>query len=348
MKGFAQLLFIILLFINNGCVSQNERNLESNSILWEISRKGIQEKSYLLGTFHSVNYHFFDSIPKYKSIIENVDAIALEHDGAAYAKPKLQAYHEASEKKYPSYALMPDEGKEYRDIFASEEEFHYVDSFINEFKKEQNAPIFNLEEFKPIYTMMVLKSYYLLINMLKRTYDSSLPVNYVQMDKGIADEAFKRRKRLFYLETVEERNDEVEDSLYLDTCNLTRQSHILYVCCKNLARQKKYEQEADTTVQSNKNKAVELYMRGELNTLLEGYEKASKLPPDLSDDYQQKELYNLVSGRNKKWIPVVKSNIQDCPCLIAVGAGHLPGKEGLINLLRNEGYILTPIDVHTR
>ena len=184
--------------------------------------------------------------------------------------------------------------------------------------------------------------------MLKRTYDSSLPVNYVQMDKGIADEAFKRRKRLFYLETVEERNDEVEDSLYLDTCNLTRQSHILYVCCKNLARQKKYEQEADTTVQSNKNKAVELYMRGELNTLLEGYEKASKLPPDLSDDYQQKELYNLVSGRNKKWIPVIKSNIQDCSCLIAVGAGHLPGKEGLINLLRNEGYILTPIDVHTR
>jgi uncharacterized protein len=30
--------------------------------------------------------------------------------------------------------------------------------------------------------------------------------------------------------------------------------------------------------------------------------------------------------------------------VIAVGAGHLPGENGLINLLKKSGYVLTPVD----
>jgi len=81
---------------------------------------------------------------------------------------------------------------------------------------------------------------------------------------------------------------------------------------------------------------------------MKNVERMTNLPSDISDDYQRQGLYNMVSGRNKKWIPVIKSNIQECPCLIAVGAGHLPGKEGLINLLRKEGYRVKPLDIYAK
>jgi uncharacterized protein YbaP (TraB family) len=52
----------------------------------------------------------------------------------------------------------------------------------------------------------------------------------------------------------------------------------------------------------------------------------------------------LLVNRNKKWIPVMKKEMNQSTCLFAVGAGHLPGTEGVINLLRKDGYIVTPVE----
>lgn len=332
---------------NNVDESHPKKNREgASSILWEISRKDIAEKSFLLGTHHIVDYHYLDSIPQFQSILDSVDAVAVEHDGAAFAQSALQAFFEAKSNKIPSHVFMPEGVKSDCKIYASEEEFRYVDNFIREFKREQNAPKFNHKELRPVYTMMILQSYYTFVNMLGRTYSSSLPVDYVQMDIGIGNEAQKRKKRLLYLETLEDRRDEKEDSLYIDTCNLTRQSRLLYLACKNLTSQKENKRNKATQVHSNKQ--IEFYKNGEIDSLYSNVEKMASLPPDIADDYQKKGLYNMVAGRNRKWIPVIESNIQDCSCLIAVGAGHLPGKEGLINLLREEGYTLTPVDIYEK
>ena len=331
----------------SGDDSQPQKNRKgASSILWEISGKDIAGKSFLLGTHHIVDYHYLDSIPQFQSILDSIDAVAVEHDGAAFAQSALQAYFEAKSNKIPSHVFMPKGVKSDRKIFANEEEFHFVDKFIREFKREQNAPKFNHEELKPVYTMMILQSYYTFVNMLGRTYSSSLPASYVQMDIGIGYEAQKRKKRLLYLETLADRSDEKEDSLYIDTCNLTRQSHLLYLTCKNLASQK--ENKRNKTSQIHSNKQIEFYKNGVLDSLYKDVDKTTNLPPDIADDYQKKGLYNMVAGRNRKWILVIESDIQDCPCLIAVGAGHLPGKEGLINLLREEGYTLKPVDIYAK
>ena len=334
---------------DNSIQSEKESSspkVKDNSILWEISGNDVAEKSYLLGTHHIVNYHYLDTLPQFKSIMESVDAIVVEHDGAVFSESALKAYFDAKAKKYPSYAFMPKGVKHDSSIYANAEEFYYVERFVRKFKKERNAPQFNLEELRPIYTMMILQSYYLFVNMLERTYSSSLPVDYVQMDIGIGNEAQKRGKRLIYLETLEDRTDEKEDSLYIDTCNLTRQSHFLYLTCKNLALQKEKKREAAQTPQSSTNKSVDFYMKGELDSLYKSVNRMTSLPSDISDEYQQKGQYNLVAGRNRKWIPTIKSNIRESSCLIAVGAGHLPGEEGLINLLRKEGYNVKPVNIH--
>lgn len=47
--------------------------------------------------------------------------------------------------------------------------------------------------------------------------------------------------------------------------------------------------------------------------------------------------------RNAKWIPSIDTEIRKKPVLIAVGAAHLPGSKGVIQLLRKAGYTLKPV-----
>ncbi len=51
----------------------------------------------------------------------------------------------------------------------------------------------------------------------------------------------------------------------------------------------------------------------------------------------------LLDNRNERWIPQIKRFIKKNPTFIAVGAGHLGGENGVIELLRKEGYTLKPI-----
>ncbi|NJO25532.1 MAG: TraB/GumN family protein [Bacteroidia bacterium] len=45
----------------------------------------------------------------------------------------------------------------------------------------------------------------------------------------------------------------------------------------------------------------------------------------------------------KNWIPVMEDAMKKNSNFFAVGAGHLPGENGVINLLRKAGYTLTPV-----
>ena len=51
----------------------------------------------------------------------------------------------------------------------------------------------------------------------------------------------------------------------------------------------------------------------------------------------------LLYNRNRNWVEKLKDIMPDRSLLIAVGAGHLPGDKGLINLLRKAGYTVKPI-----
>ena len=85
----------------------------------------------------------------------------------------------------------------------------------------------------------------------------------------------------------------------------------------------------------------------ELSEMMEAYksqdlkkleEMLMKSDPSISN-YTDILLYN----RNHNWIEKLKELLPEKSLLIAVGAGHLPGKEGCINLLRLQGYKVTPV-----
>mgnify|MGYP003404436693 FL=1 len=46
----------------------------------------------------------------------------------------------------------------------------------------------------------------------------------------------------------------------------------------------------------------------------------------------------LLNNRNKNWIPIMIKTMKDKSTFFGVGAGHLAGEEGVIKLLRKQGY----------
>lgn len=51
----------------------------------------------------------------------------------------------------------------------------------------------------------------------------------------------------------------------------------------------------------------------------------------------------LLYNRNKNWVAQMEKLMPKESLFMAVGAGHLPGKQGVLQLLRNEGYTVKPI-----
>ena len=63
--------------------------------------------------------------------------------------------------------------------------------------------------------------------------------------------------------------------------------------------------------------------------------------PDM--DYGTDFEANFITDRNTNWIPTIESLITQKATFIAVGALHLPGENGVITLLRDKGYSVSPV-----
>lgn len=90
-----------------------------------------------------------------------------------------------------------------------------------------------------------------------------------------------------------------------------------------------------TTDNSEFNKLLDTYLKKDINQLDTLMNNA-----DLSPQFYS----NFIVKRNQKWIPIISELIQKKSTFIAVGAAHLPGREGVLNLLKEAGYEITPIE----
>lgn len=75
----------------------------------------------------------------------------------------------------------------------------------------------------------------------------------------------------------------------------------------------------------------------------------NKMVTAMSDEEAGLEGYEdiLLYQRNRNWIPVMAKKMNAAKTFFAVGAGHLGGKDGVIDLLKKAGYKLTPLS-HTK
>jgi len=60
-------------------------------------------------------------------------------------------------------------------------------------------------------------------------------------------------------------------------------------------------------------------------------------------DSNQEFNENFIFKRNQNWIPKIEEKIKGHSCFIAVGAAHLPGEKGVLNMLKQKGYSVTAV-----
>lgn len=79
---------------------------------------------------------------------------------------------------------------------------------------------------------------------------------------------------------------------------------------------------------------VSHYLAADLAALYQMFEKMMQESDAGYDEFN----FRLMEERNLRWIPRMKEMMQKEAVLFAVGAGHLPGEKGILNLLKQAGF----------
>lgn len=92
------------------------------------------------------------------------------------------------------------------------------------------------------------------------------------------------------------------------------------------------------SVQKSEYKKLEVsYLRGDLDAVFQYSLHPTENNPDFIDGFYTR--------RNLEWMPKIQKMMTEKPSFIAVGVAHLEGESGLLNLLKQKGYTLKPIQV---
>ena len=83
-------------------------------------------------------------------------------------------------------------------------------------------------------------------------------------------------------------------------------------------------------------RVMELYKNKDLNSLLSSIaDSDNKITAEHQDE--------LLFTRNENWVPRIEKVMKEKPTFFGVGAAHLPGDKGVIELLKKKGYKVEPV-----
>ena len=172
-------------------------------------------------------------------------------------------------------------------------------------KKEMNMNLALFDRFKPMMLMSLLAQ-----RLLSCAAMESYEMNFVKM-------ASEQKKELLGLERVEDQVavfDAIPDSLEIRSI-------------MNMVNDFESQKKEFTRMSS-------LYKAQNLESL---YQLLVASPEMMGSQ----EL--LLDRRNRNWIPIMESAMKKSSTFFAVGAGHLAGSQGVLELLRKQGYKVKPI-----
>ena len=178
------------------------------------------------------------------------------------------------------------------------------DSVSSIFQNKTQIPLQFVANYKPV----------ILVSLL---YPSMLGCSPVAFEKEIEKMAAKDSLPFYGLETVE-----FQMSIF-DTIPYNEQAKMLIKSVLNFDDSKK-----------------------ELSKMINTYQKkdisAMQASIGSDKDFGKYETI-LLNKRNENWVPLISKAVREKPTLFAIGAGHLGGSNGVLNLLRKNGFIISPV-----
>ena len=264
-----------------------------NSLLWEVSGKGLAAPSYLYGTMHMVcaedtkmSEGLKDAIKKAKQVYFELDMDNMEEMMSVL-----------------KYARM-NNGLKISDLVSPVDYQKLEDYFKN---NKSVLPFGMMSRFKPYFITAIISEG--MMGCKKK----------VSVEQMIMTEARQYDKEVNGLETLE-----FQASIF-DSIPYEKQAQDLVTYVDSIDKFK------DITM-----KMVEMYRKQEINNMDSLMEQ--------SDPGMMQYMGVLLYDRNKRWAAQIPEQMFNMPTLFAVGAGHLGGEKGVINLLKKQGFTLKPLD----
>lgn len=101
--------------------------------------------------------------------------------------------------------------------------------------------------------------------------------------------------------------------------------------------------QAETLVEMLKNPAEALEAAKKLSQAYQNRDLDTIMEVSKADEQHPEFMELILYKRNKNWMEKLPAIIDESPSFIVVGALHLAGPEGLIQGLKDKGYLITPI-----
>lgn len=95
----------------------------------------------------------------------------------------------------------------------------------------------------------------------------------------------------------------------------------------------------DSTAIANTRRLAQAYLAADLTSI----EELLYDDPEMTAE----KLDKLLLERNRAWAAQLPAIMAETPTLVVVGCGHLVGPEGIIRLLQDQGYTVTPVASQT-
>ena len=296
-------IVILSLFI---CITSSAQKAEdyTGALLWKISGNGFDKPSYILGTHHLVHISFADSIAGLKDAMENTQQTVGE---------LVMSDQAAMQAKIQQAAIMP-AGQTYNTLLSTEDYAKLDMGLID----VVGTGLSQLGALKPGMISMLYT-----ITLYTKIYPQFNPMSHEAIDSYVQRIATEKGKPVQGLETV-------EDQIYalFDAEPLKVQAEVL--AC-TVGQKDKAKEQLD--------KLNNLYSKGDIIGM---YNFAFNNPDDeCKTSQEQQDALN--KDRNNKWIVKLPELMKDKPSLIAVGALHLAGEDGILYKLAKLGYKVEPV-----
>lgn len=326
-------LFLIVFFLScfyTSHLSAKEKTPEGGW-LWKISGNGLQQPSYLFGTWHGtfdILYSYTDSIPGFREAFAACDRFAGEKLLFGRAEPE-QSLADIQLPADTTYAGL-----------LTGSEYHFLDSLV---QKYLNIPLDRFG-YKPDFI-------YLTLNHVKENVWNQVEEIKKMKQAGHSKEQIKSRFKTRFDSLSSQVMDATlqikarEKGAILSGLDSTGMELLLFghdlkeQASRLVLFLRMYFNEPSDPSEST-NELVNIYRSQNIKRLaaFEAYsDSLARLTPAL-DTIASHQQNLLLTGRNRYWMDKIPALIQAGPTFIAVGVRHLPGKDGLIVLLREQGY----------
>lgn len=306
MKQVSIFLTVVLLSVITMLTAsaQQQQKDYTGALLWKVSGNGLAKPSYILGTHHLIHVSFSDSISGLKDVIESTEQTVGE---------LVMSDMTAMQGKMQQAAMMPT-GESYKNLL-SEADYTKLD---NGLKEMIGAGLDNFAALKPGMISMLYT-----ITMYTKFYPQFNPMSHEAIDAYVQRVAKEKGKSIEGLETM-------EDQIYalFDSEPLKKQAETLVCSVEN-----------SNTSKDLLDKLNSYYRSGDLAKM---YDLSFNNPNDPCPT--SKEQQNaLTKDRNDKWLVKLPGLMKSKSSLIAVGALHLAGEDGLLYQLAKMGYKVEPV-----